>query len=136
MALTWKSLYSLVFNGEVFVFGSVEVPKISTEDMPQSQFPIVCGDWDVRDMRKMVADLVQDDDEEINDNLGDKFKKMLEVDDFNQEDCEFYEEVSDDTGIGESSKDNEVHSEGSSDGSFCVVKRLLRRKGYQVRNGH
>ena len=136
VALTWKSLYSLVFNGEVFVFGSVEVPKITTEDMPQSQFPIVCGDWDVRDMRKMVADLVQDDDEEINDNLGDKFKKMLEVDDFNQEDCEFYEEVSDDTGIGESSKDNEVHSEGSSDGSFCVVKRLLRRKGYQVRNGH
>ena len=130
-ALTWKSLYLLDLNGDLFVFGSVEVPKISNEDKPQSYFPIVCGDWDVRDMRKMVDDLVQDDDEEINDNLGDQFKKMLEVDDFNQEDYEFYEEVSDDTGIGESSKDNDVHSEGS-DGSFCVVKRLLRRNGYQA----
>ena len=125
----WTCKHSDVFNGEVL--GPVEVPKNSTEIMPQSQFPIVCGDWDVRDMRKMVADLVRDDGEEINDNLGDQFKKMLEVDDFNQEDYEFYEEVSDDTGIGESSKDNEVHSEGS-DGSFCVVKRLLRRKGYHA----
>jgi uncharacterized membrane protein YqiK len=137
-ALTWKSLYLLDLNGDLFVFGSVEVPKISTEDTPQSYFPIVCGDWDVRDMRKMVADLVQDDDKEINDNLEDQFKKMLEVDVFNQEDhefyenYEFYEEVSDDTGIGESSKDNTVHSEGSSDGSFCIVKRLLRRNGYKA----
>ena len=137
-ALTWKSLYLLDLNGDLFVFGSVEVPKISTEDTPQSYFPIVCGDWDVRDMRKMVADLVQDDDKEINDNLEDQFKKMLEVDVFNQEDhefyenYEFYEEVSDDTGIGESSKDNSVHSQGSSDGSFCIVKRLLRRNGYKA----
>ena len=137
-ALMWKSLYLLDLNGDLFVFGSVEVPKISTEDTPQSYFPIVCGDWDVRDMRKMVADLVQDDDKEINDNLEDQFKKMLEVDVFNQEDdefyenYEFYEEVSDDTGIGESSKDNSVHSQGSSDGSFCIVKRLLRRNGYKA----
>ena len=209
-ALTWKSLYLLDLNGDLFVFGSVEVPKISTEDTPQSYFPIVCGDMDVRDMRKMVADLVQDDDEQINDNLGnqfkkmledvfngnvfgpvdvaristesqscqampivgtpivcgaldvrdmrkmgadlvrdddeeeinenlaDQFKKMLEVDVFNQEDNEFYEnykfydEVSDDTGVGESSKDNSVHSQESSDGSFCIVKRLLRRNGYQA----
>ena len=185
----WNCKHSDVFNSDDWVFGFVEVPKISTEDTPQSCFPIVCGDWDVRDMRKMVADLVQDDDaaswwagwalanpefasslnpittrgadyahqitasppgfenpaaslqdddeEEVNENLRDLFKKMLEVDVFNQEDNEFYEnykfydEVSDDTGIGESSKDNSVHSEGS-DGPFCIVKRLLRRNGYQV----
>ena len=84
-----------------------------------------------------AASLQDDDEEEVNENLGDLFKKMLEVDVFNQEDNEFYEnykfydEVSDDTGIGESSKDNSVHSEGS-DGSFCIVKRLLSRNGYQV----
>ena len=185
----WNCKHSDVFNSDDWVFGFVEVPKISTEDTPQSCFPIVCGDWDVRDMRKMVADLVQDDDtaswwagwalanpefasslnpittrgadyahqitasppgfenpaaslqdddeEEVNENLRDLFKKMLEVDVFNQEDNEFYEnykfydEVSDDTGIGESSKDNSVHSEGS-DGSFCIVKCLLRRNDYQV----
>ena len=116
--------------------------------MPIVDTPIVCGDWNVRDMKKMVADLVQGDDKKINDNLEDQFKKMIEVDGTNQEDYElyeevredeeevivnlggddfnldnyeFYEEVSDESDAnGETSKDEEV-SEGS-DESFYLVK--------------
>ena len=110
----WTCNHSDVFNGDVF--GTNDVAKILTETqsyqaMPIVGTPIVCGDLDVRDMRKMVADLV--DEEEVLVNLG--------GDDFNLENYEFYEEVSDESDTnGESSKDEEV-SEGS-DGSFYVVK--------------
>ena len=110
----WTCNHSDVFNGDVF--GTDDVAKISTETqsyqaIPIVGTPIVCGDLDVRDMRKMVADLV--DEEEVLVNLG--------GDDFNLENYEFYEEVSDESDTnGESSKDEEV-SEGS-DGSFYVVK--------------
>ena len=112
----WTCNHSDVFNGDVF--GPVDVARISTESqsgqaMPIVGTPIVCGDLDVRDMRKMVADLVWEDEEEVLVNLG--------GDDFNQDNYEFYEEVSDESDAnGETSKDEEV-SEGS-DGSFYVVK--------------
>jgi hypothetical protein len=93
-----------VFNGNVL--GQVEVPTISTEIMP-----------DERDMRKMVADLVQEDDEEVYDSLGDQFKNILVGDDFNQE-YEFYEEVTDESDVNcESRKDDP----DGSDGSFYIV---------------
>ena len=110
----WTCNHSDVFNGDVF--GTDDVAKILTETqsyqaMPIVGTPIVCGDLDVRDMRKMVADLVDEEEVLVN----------LEGDDFNLENYEFYEEVSDESDTnGESSKDEEV-SEGS-DGSFYVVK--------------
>jgi hypothetical protein len=125
----WTCNHSDDFNGDVF--SPIDVAKISTETqscqaMPIIDTPIACGDWNERDMRKMVADLVQDDEEEVfvdlgDLNLGDQFRKMLEGDDFNQDDYVFYEEVSEESDAnGETSKDEEV-SEGS-DGSFYVVK--------------
>ena len=110
----WTCNHSDVFNGDVF--SPIDVARILTETqscqaMPIVGTPIVCGDLDVRDMRKMVADLVDEEEVLVN----------LEGDDFNLENYEFYEEVSDESDTnGESSKDEEV-SEGS-DGSFYVVK--------------
>lgn len=114
----WTCKHSDVFNGDVL--GPVEVPKISTESYRlynRAQMPIVCGDSDVRDMRKMVADLVRDDDEEVIDNvLCLKVEvpawEVFDGDDFKEDEYEFYEEVTD---------NEEVHSEGS-DESFFVVK--------------
>ena len=125
----WTCKHSDVFNGDIFC--PIDVARISTETqscqaMPIVDTPIACGDLDVRDMRKMVADLVGEDEEEVLVNLGDmdlgdQFREMLEGDDFNQDDYEFYEEVTDESDASEvTSKDEEV-SEGS-DGSFYVVK--------------
>ena len=112
----WTCNHSDVFNGDVF--GPIDVVRISTESqsgqaMPIVGTPIVCGDLDVRDMRKMVADLVREDEEVVLVNLG--------GDDFNLDNYEFYEEVTDESDAnGETSKDEEVSE--ASDGSFYVVK--------------
>ena len=116
----WTCNHSDVFNGDDF--DPNDVARISTESqscqtMPIVGTPIACGDWDV--MKKMVADLVQEDEEEVFVNLGGE--------DFNLDDYEFYEEVSDESDAnGEISKEEEVFegsevSEGS-DASFYVVK--------------
>ena len=103
-------LYTRVLTG--MVQGTTPSCPVGSEASGEPHFEIL--DWRTLEARLFgLANLRM--------HLDDQFREMVEGDDFNQDDYEFYEEVSDESDAnGETSKDEEV-SEGS-DGSFDVVK--------------
>ena len=103
-------LYTQVSTGTVQ--GTTPSCPVGSEASGEPHFEIL--DWRTLEARLFgLANFRMD--------LEDQFREMLEGDDFNQDDYEFYEEVSDESDAnGETSKDEEVSER--SDGSFYVVK--------------